>query len=212
MIDVQDVLRRAQVPNVASLRDTDLGTCDRLADDVHNWAIGIASVEGSATGAMGLLGAPIDVPAIVTIAMRTIHKIGLCYGYECNTDEDRILVRRILAAAGATTLEEKLAALGVLTTIRVILVKQTWRAMVKNIARRQLATGVVAVTVYDVAKQIGVGLIRRRALAALPVAGALVGGSANGWYINEVSWAARRTFQERWLADCGKLTPESEVN
>ena len=33
----------------------------------------------------------------------------------------------------------------------------------------------------------------------------MVGGSANGWWMKEVGWAARRAFQERWLLDAGKL-------
>lgn len=29
----------------------------------------------------------------------------------------------------------------------------------------------------------------------------LLGGSVNGWFINDVAWAARRAFQERWFID-----------
>jgi hypothetical protein len=212
MTDTEDVLRAAQVSSVAALRSKELSLCDRLADDVHNLAIAIAVAEGSTTGAMGIVSAPIDVPAIITVAMRTIHKIGICYGYECKTDEDEQFYRGILAAAGATTLEEKAVALGALTTIRVVLVRQTWKAMAKSITQHQLGRGMITVTAYDLVKQIGISLIRHRALAAIPVIGAIVGGSANGWYIKAVGWAARRSFQERWLADAGKLTPDEKIN
>jgi hypothetical protein len=43
-------------------------------------------------------------------------------------------------------------------------------------------------------------LARRRALAAVPIAGAALGAAVNGAFLNSVAWAARRTFQERWLA------------
>lgn len=63
--------------------------------------------------------------------------------------------------------------------------------------------GVIALR--NLAKQLGVNLTKRKALAIVPAIGALVGGSANGWWIKEVGWAARRSFQERWLAGAGKL-------
>jgi hypothetical protein len=211
LVDTEDVLRKAQVPDVKALRGKSLNLCDGLADDVHNWALGVAVAQGSASGAFGIVSAPIDVPAIITIAMRTIHKIGVCYGYECNSAEESLFVRRILVTAGASTLEEKAAALGALTMIRFVFIRQTWAVTAKNIARRQLASGMVMIPAYELAKQIGISAVRAQVLSAIPIAGAMVGGAANGWYINEVGWAARRSFQERWLADNGKLTPEEAV-
>ncbi len=73
LTDTGDILHKAEAKKVSELRTKDLQLSDRLADDVHNWAIGIAVAEGAATGAFGLFGAPVDIPAIITIAMRTIH-------------------------------------------------------------------------------------------------------------------------------------------
>ena len=211
LTDTSDVLRDGQVSDVSSLRGKDLALSDRLADDVHNWAVGIAATEGAATGAFGILGAPVDVPAIITIAMRTIHKIGICYGYECTTEEDRHFVQGILAASGANSVEEKLAALTVLTTLRTVLAKQTWKAMAEKAAQSQLGKEAVLVMIRNLAKQIGINVTKRRALAAIPAIGAMVGGSVNGWYMKEVGWAARRAFQERWLVDAGKMPPNPEA-
>jgi hypothetical protein len=36
------------------------------------------------------------------------------------------------------------------------------------------------------------------------VIGAAVGASVNAWYMRDVTTAARRTFQVRWLAERGK--------
>lgn len=38
-------------------------------------------------------------------------------------------------------------------------------------------------------------------MQAIPVVGAGVGAAMNAKYINDIAWAARRTFQERWLRD-----------
>jgi hypothetical protein len=208
LADTGDVRRDGGVGSIGDLRGRDLELSDRLADGVHNWAIGLAAVEGTATGAFGILGAPVDLPAIITLAMRTIHKVGLCYGYECTTEQDGHFAQSVLAASGANSLDEKLAALASLTALRTTLARHTWKTIAEKAAQDQLSREAVLVVVRKLAKQLGVNLTKRRALAAIPAIGAVVGGSVNGWYIKEVGWAARRAFQERWLVDAGKLSPE----
>lgn len=211
LADTADILRDGGVADVAQLRSIELQLCDRLANGVHDWAIGIASTEGAATGTFGIFGAPVDVPAIITIAMRTIHKIGACYGYECSTPEDQSFIQGILAASGANSVEEKLAALAVLTSLRTVLARQTWKAIAEKAAQNQIGKEAVLSMVRNLGRQIGVNVTKRRALAAIPAIGAMVGGSVNGWYIKEVGWAARRAFQERWLIDAGKMQPGPET-
>ena len=205
LTDTKDILRDAQVENIADLRSGELALCDKLADEVHNWAIGVAMAEGSATGALGIFGAPVDVPAIITIAMRTIHKIGVCYGYESKTSEDGQFALGILGASGANTVREKLAALATLTALRTVLARQSWKVMAEHAAQNQFGKEAVLVTIRSLGKQIGINVTKRRAMAAIPAIGAVVGGSVNGWYIKEVGWAARRAFQERWLVNSGKV-------
>ena len=205
LTDTKDILRDAQVENIADLRSGELALCDKLADEVHNWAIGVAMAEGSATGALGIFGAPVDVPAIITIAMRTIHKIGVCYGYESKTSEDGQFALSILGASGANTVREKLAALATLTALRTVLARQSWKVMAEHAAQNQFGKEAVLVTIRNLGKQIGINVTKRRAMAAIPAIGAVVGGSVNGWYIKEVGWAARRAFQERWLVNSGKV-------
>ena len=209
LADKADVLRDGGVPEISALRDGELERCDRLANDVHNWAVGFAAAEGTATGALGLLSAPVDIPAIITLAMRTIHKLGLCYGYESLSEEDETFVRGILAASGANSMEEKLAALAALTSLRTVLLQQTWKQMGQRAVEDRLGKEAVLILIRNLGKQVGVNITKRRALSAIPAIGALIGGSVNAWYIKEVGWAARRAFQERWLIDGGKL-PSSQ--
>jgi hypothetical protein len=102
---------------------------DKLANDVHNWAIGIASAEGAGSGAVGILSTPVDILTIITLALRTIYKIGVGYGYECKTQEDKLFVLSILAASGANSMQEKIVALTTLRQLEVIIAKQTWKVM-----------------------------------------------------------------------------------
>ncbi len=63
--------------------------------------------------------------------------------------------------------------------------------------------GIIAIK--NLAKQLGINITKRKAMQAVPLIGAAVGASVNGWYVKDVGWAARRAFQERWLVDNKKV-------
>jgi hypothetical protein len=200
LTDTEDIKKAAGCLNsIEELKKMDLAISDNLADTVHNWAIGIGTVEGAGTGTIGLPGMAIDVPAIITLALRTIHKIGVCYGFEAKTENDKKFVLGIMAASSANSVEEKVAALAYLRSIQVMIAKTTWKRMAEIAAQKQVSKEGAVLALKRLLKQLGVNLTKRKALAAIPIIGAAVGGSVNGWYIKEVGWAARRVFQERWL-------------
>lgn len=206
MTDTSDIIRDGQVKSIDELRTKDLELSDNLADQVHNWAVGLGVLEGAGTGAIGLPGLAADIPAIITIGLRTIHKIGICYGYEVKSEVDQKFVMGILATAGANSIEEKTAALLVLRQVEVILAKMTWKKMSEQAAKQQLSKEAALLTVKTLAKQLGINLTKRKALSAIPYIGAAIGGSVNGWFIKEIGWTARRMYQERWLLEKHKIT------
>jgi hypothetical protein len=204
-VDTADVVREAAVGKVSDLKTKDLALSDRLADEVHNWGIGMAAAEGAGTGFFGIFGAPVDVPALITLSLRTIEKIGVCYGYECKTKEDEDFIMGILAAAGANSVEEKLGALVAIRTIETALIKQTWKKMAETAAKNQFSKEGAIIGLKALAKQLSINITKRKALSAIPYIGALIGGSMNAWYVRDIGWAARRLFQERWLMENGKI-------
>lgn len=201
LTDVNDIKRDAHVCEISELKYKGLKLSDELANDVHNWAIGIAAVEGGAAGFFGLPGMAIDIPAIITIGLRTIHKIGICYGFEAKTYHDKNFILAIMAASGANSIEEKTAALLVLRQIEVAIATQTWKAMGIKAAQNNMCKEGAIIAVKNLAKQLGVNISKRKALESIPVFGCMVGSSVNGWFIKEIGWAARRSFQERWLIE-----------
>lgn len=204
-VDTADVLREASAKDILELRSKDLELSDRLADEVHNWGIGLAAASGAGTGAFGIFGAPVDIPTLVIISLRTIEKIGVCYGYECKTQADEDFIMGIIAAAGANTIEDKLAALTAIRAIETVLIKQTWKKMAETAAKNHFSKESAIIGLRAVAKQLSINITKRKALAAIPFIGSLVGGSMNAWYLRDIGWAARRVFQERWLMENGKL-------
>lgn len=197
--DREDIIRDGGIERIRDLRDRrrkSLEECDRLADNVHNWAVGAASVEGGVTGAVGIVGIAIDTPALLTMGLRVIYKIGLCYGYEFNDEADKQFVLGILSVASANTMTEKNTSLVLLKQMSVLVAKTAW----KNMAEKGVI-GSAVITIRNLAKQIGINITKRKAMQAIPVVGAGVGAAMNAKYINDIAWAARRTFQERWLRD-----------
>ncbi|MFZ5698422.1 MAG: EcsC family protein [Pseudomonadota bacterium] len=205
LTDTDDVVRDAGVGKVEDLRKHDLEKSDRLANAVHNRAIAMATAEGGATGAAGIFGLAVDVPALIVIALRTIHKIGACYGFEVRTKSDRDFVLAVLSVSGSNDMIEKVAALSTLRAIEVSVAKTTWKALAEKAATEPLGKEASTIGIKNLARQISINLTKRKTLQAIPAIGAIVGASVNGWYVKEVGWAARHAFQERWLIENHKI-------
>lgn len=202
----QSIRGSAGISDYSEMLGMDLEECDKIAQREQNWAMGIAAVEGGITGAVGLPGLAVDIPAIIAFAMRSIHLMGLCYGFELKTEEDRDMVISILSASGATSLKEKVASMAALRSIQLTLARETFKAMAEKAAQNAFSQQAVILAARQLAKQLQINLTKRKMGQAIPFIGAGIGASVNAWYISDVCWAARRTFQERWLRQNGRWT------
>lgn len=203
---LQTIRQFTHIKDYSEMREKDLEFCDRIAQGEQNWAMGVAAAEGAATGAMGLPGLVIDIPAVVAQAMRGIYLMGLCYGFELKSAEDRELAIGILSASGANSMKEKIAALIYLRTIQDVLTKNTLKKMAEKAAESAISQQAVILAAKALAKQLGVNLSKRKMAQSIPFLGAGIGATINAWYLSDVCWAARRTFQERWLREKGIIT------
>jgi len=213
MSKMQTIKQYAGIEDYKDLLHKDLDFCDGLAQGEQNWAMGLAGAEGAGTGWMGLPGIAIDAPAIVSFALRSIHLMGLCYGYEMKTEEDKNIIFAIMSASGANSMKEKLAALTTLRMFQVTIQRETFKLMAEKAAQNAFSQQAVILAAKNLAKQLGINLTKRKLAQAIPVVGAAIGATVNAWYISDVCWAARRTFQERWLRDNGKwieIEPEKK--
>ena len=213
LTDTADVLRDGNVESIEELRTKDLKLCDQMADSVHNWAVGIATAEGVAGGFVGLPGLVADIPFITTLALRTIHKIGVCYGYVAdanNEEEEKAFVLGVLAAANASTLGEKAGFILGLKQISVLIQRNAWKKLAEMGSANLLAKSIVSVR--QAAKLIGVNLTKRKASQSIPFIGGAVGAALNASFINDIAWAARRSYQRRWLEENKVIEPEASVD
>lgn len=206
--DERRIIKQAKVDTLAQVGMLSLEQCDALAVSCQRWAVGFGAMEGAATGVTGVSGLAADIPAVLTLAIRTIYQIGYCYGCDAEHAAIQQLAFTIMGIAVTESIQERQQAMrhlqqlteDALSEVRVIgtpLVSDRTRSMI---------------TFRQVSRQIGANLLKRKALQTIPALGALAGGSINAWYINEVSNAARRVFQSIWFRRHSKDLNETIID
>lgn len=209
--DQRSVLRRADVSDLSDLAAGPLNRSDKLVRQVSRRSMLLAGSTGAVFGAAGGAGLIGDIPSLLVIAFRSIHRVGLCYGEDCLQNDQRRLPLAIFALASANNVEEKLEAF---TAIQqdLPLTSAALRGGVERTARRELVKETAAVGLNRVARQIGTHLGWRKAAESLPLAGAVVGSSVNVWYLHDITSCAQRAFQLRWLqARYPEMRPAQDV-
>lgn len=202
------ILKRAGVDALADLCSVDLERCDRLMRTEQRRAMALAGVGGAAFGVAGAAGMVADIPALIALALRTIHRVGLCYGEDLRKPQHRQLAIGVFALASANSLEEKQGAISALRDFHPRSLDQAaWRDGVERAAEREFAKEAAVFSLQNLANKLGINLGKRKAAGVVPVLGALIGGSVNAWYLYDIGQVSRYVFQERWLAK--KYSPEA---
>lgn len=190
------LLQRAGLADLAAVRELPLERNDELFRSTRRRALQLAAGSGAATGVAGAAGLAFDVPALLTLALNSIHRAGFCYGYDSAAEA---LALPIFALASANTLAEKQQAWEALQSQQ----RATDAALrdgLERAAQRELGKQAAVTGLQTLARQFGLNLGRRKAFSVVPILGAVVGGSVNAWYMYDLCNAARYAFIARRLA------------
>lgn len=193
------LMKKAGVEQIEDLNNAPLEHCDKLARNVRRSAIMMAGGSGAATGIAGAAGWAIDIPALLTLALNSIQRTGMCYGISPKTDQERAFAIGIFALASANNHEEKKQALRGLFLATEGQADEAARNSLERAAERELCKETATVSMQALAQRIGVNLGQRKSASALPVMAAAIGGGINAWYMRDVTIAARHAFVARWL-------------
>lgn len=202
--DRNDVLKRAGVADEAVLARQSLAAADHLAERIARRAMLLGGAGGAVLGVTGVAGMVIDIPALLTLALRTIHRTSYCYGAVQDADQRQRQVIGIFALASANSLAEKQSALLALAENRDV-VDDAWRDGIERVAEREMAKEAAAFSLQTLASRVGWHLGARKGAGVVPLLGAVVGSSMNAWYVHDVARTARRVFQWRRLVAAGAV-------
>ncbi len=194
----RDVLRVAGVASLAELADKPLHECDVLAQRIARRGLILGGAGGAVFGVAGAAGLAADVPTLLALALRTIHRTAFCYGEDWLEEPNRALPIGVFALASANSLEEKRVAWTALRDGSELL-DSAWRDGVERVAERELAKEATQFSLQTLAGRIGAQLGTRKAAGAAPVIGAVIGGAVNASYIGEIGRVSRYVMQDRWL-------------
>src|SRR5487761_1630124 len=179
----------------------ELKGADAAARHYWSWHVSYAAAEGGAMGAMGPFGLAADIPALMTIALRVIHQVATCYGYDIQNEHEREYALHVLQTGSAVDLEAKAAFLIELKKLEQTLVKATWKKMAESLAKGEMSHEAALAAIKAFAKQLGIQLTKRKALQIVPVVGAATGASFNAMFVNDIGRAAYTGHPRRWIAE-----------
>jgi EcsC protein family len=123
-------------------------------------------------------------PLLFASALRTIIRIGQCYGYPGSHPRDRYFNLGVLTIATAGSVATRLERLDQVKDLEELLVEETQVDMIRS----ELLSFIFQLEVFEEIPGIGIA------------SGALLNLS----FMQRVAVTARRVFQERWLTENGK--------
>jgi EcsC protein family len=180
-----DIKLRAGIEDISEMHDRSMEECDRMARQAGLTALAISVAEGAATGAGGLWTTLLDVPLAIVVALRTIRKIGHCYGYSLEGVEGRKLVLGILSISLSGSLDLRRRRLKRLRDLEDMVAEQTE----EEIFVQEIVQFVFQLEIFE----------------AVPGLGAISGALVNAEFMGRVDVTARRVLQEHWLRDNRKV-------
>lgn len=174
-----EILQMAGVENITALREGSLRRCDRLAQFFLPRVATGAYERSAAMGVTGGNSIIASVPITLMFALKAVHTIGFCYGFDADSLLERAYALGILRIASAKDLADKQRAISSL---------------------RDAESEVVAEAIEEFVATIIQDAINKTAgEKSIPFLGAAFGAALDGAYADRVARIAMRTFQERWL-------------
>ena len=126
----------------------------------------------------------VDVPLLFALSLRTVLKIGHCYGYPLEQDKDQHFVLGVLltALSGSLTRSHRLNRLRELEELLIVETQE-------EILTEELWSFLFQLEIFE----------------AVPGVGVISGALLNLAFMQRVDATAQWVFQERWLRDNGKV-------
>lgn len=181
----------AKVTRLDQVRDLDIRALDRASSGILlSHAAAVAGIGGGA-GAAGLPGLAADLPALYTLLFRMVLELGFLYGFDSHHPGERQLALRVLLSGHELG---QMAKVGVLSeAIRV------QRLLARRASWKELEKSLLVQAIQQIARKLGVKVVKRKLAQAVIVVGALVGAGGNYALAQDVGVTAFQAYRLRFL-------------
>jgi len=203
-LEWQHIKSHTKVDTPVELQKGDLEECDKICETVKNQANFSACIELGAIALWEGIGELINVPVAIIIAVQTIHKIGLCYGFTPDTEQEKFVAWTILAIATAETLEEKQVAFSSFYSCQQKLYRQNFDQFLEEFMVEELLHPIKEVVFHQAIVFLGKNLT----IEMIPFIGVVADIVINQEFIKKVSEGAQKAYQAKWLIANNKLKVE----
>lgn len=201
----EDILKQAGVSKIRELRGGSLERSDRLAEEVAKRAGEGAMMRGAVMGGAGGAGAILGMEVMVTYALKTIHSIGYCYGFDPEEPREPEFALKVLLIAAAGSLEEKQHAMAELDTLKEFVAGELVEDITKEAVESAAESAVERVAQQAAEDFLSERLLESGALRAVPFLGVLLGAISDAAVAQYIGRVAKYSFQERWLHNQHKI-------
>src|ERR1700693_5060192 len=165
---------RLPVSGYHGVYSLEVGELDMVADDLIRGAMKLAAAEGAGFGLGGLMTIIPDLGILSAITMRTIQKLSLVYGFQCNTDNE--IAELWIAAASAAGVDIS----------RELLEKEVVNKFVPRVIQR-------------IAARASAEVVEKWAGRMIPLVSSALGAGLNYWFVRAWGERAKAHFRERYL-------------
>ncbi|QEH37249.1 EcsC protein family protein [Aquisphaera giovannonii] len=198
----RDAFRRAlNLEDIGRLRDGPLEHCDDLVVRVRDLSRELITSESLLANAGGIATELLELPSEILLALRTVHRVAACYGYELRGSQSETLVLAIVGLSLLTDPRERLRARRLIRELEDASCPAGDEQELSGIAERRLGSELRE----DLAEEVGASLLEDKLGEGIPFLGAALGVLLDNEFISAVEESSRRTFQERWLREHGKV-------
>lgn len=179
------------VSSLEHISTLDLEEVDGALSGLDKKYIGLATVEGAATGVAGAAGIVPDLVALVSINLRAAGEYSTYCGFNIALAEERLFALELLDKVAQPSNNKKNVTIAPAVRTASRVARQTGTQVIEQVG--------IGGAVEAVARRLGIALTEKKFAQMIPVTGAFIGGSLNYMYTSNVCKTAHFLYRERFL-------------
>ena len=195
------ISRALGIDHIQDLKNGPLERCDGLVKKLEDLDREIITTESLLANVGGVATELLELPAEIMLALRAVHDVAACYGYQLDCPGDETLVLAVIALSLLDDPAERLKAPRLIRELEEGKSTKDEVETLSTIAGAKLEDE----EGDSLVEAIGSTLVEEKLGEGIPLLGAALGVVLDNAFIHGVEEAARFTFQERWLRDHGKV-------